>query len=71
MLCSSQLQNLQVSPALTLAQVALVPLYQEVAQEVLDPGGSHREQKVHEPPRPGGGLGCGAEFAPEGLNREH
>lgn len=69
MLCSSQLQSLQVSPALTFGH--LVPLSQEVAQEVLDPGGSHREQKVHELPKPGGGPGCGAEFAPEGLNREH
>lgn len=80
MLHSSQLQSLQMSqeaPALTLGHVALAPVCWEVAQEVLNAGGSHREQKVHQlppalpgqQPRPSGGLG--AEFAPDGPNREH
>lgn len=77
MLCSSQ--AFQEAPALTLGHVALAPVRGEVAQEVLDAGGSHGEQEAHEfPPAlpgqesgSGGGLGWGAELAPDGLNREH
>lgn len=82
MLCSSQLQSLQVlqeAPALTLGHIALVPVHGEVAQEVLDPGGSDGEQKAQElppalpgdEPRAGGGLGWGAESAPDGADGEH